>query len=118
MGMFDLIKCSADIAQLTNLECQTKDLQNLFVFYWVDPSGRLWHPDYADTYDVKVSANEVKVISSGIKGKMRPYIYTGDIKIGEAKTSSDGYVDWVECKLTFVEGKLKDFIYINNYTKK
>ena len=118
MGMFDLIKCSANIAQLTNLECQTKDLDNLFGFYWVDPSGCLWHPDYSATYDIKVSNSEVRSVSSGLNGKMRPYIYTGDIKIGESKTSPDGYVDWVECKLTFVEGKLKDFIYINNYTKK
>ena len=46
MGMFDEIKCSANIAQMTNVSCQTKDLENLLGFYWVDPSGQLWFPDY------------------------------------------------------------------------
>ena len=49
MGMFDEIKCSANIAQMTNISCQTKSLENLFGFFWVDPAGQLWFPDYAGT---------------------------------------------------------------------
>jgi len=115
MGMFDEIKCSANIAQMTNISCQTKDLENFFGFYWVDPSGQLWHPDYSGTYDIKVSDSNIKAVRSGLNGKMRPYIYTGSVNIYDSHTAPDGYVDWVECKLTFVEGKLQDFIYINNY---
>ena len=115
MGMFDEFKCSANIAQMTNISCQTKSLENLFGFFWVDPSGQLWFPDYAGTYDITVSDSEIKSVRSGQRGRVRPYIYTGEILIGESKTSPDGYVDWVECKLTFIEGKLQQFTYINNY---
>lgn len=115
MGMFDEIKCSANIAQMTNISCQTKDLESIFGFYWVDPSGQLWHPDYSGTYDIKVSDSSIKAIRSGLKGRMRPYIYTGSVNIYDSHTAPDGYVDWVECELIFVEGKLQTFTYINNY---
>jgi len=114
MGMFDEIKCSANIEQMTNIYCQTKDLENLLVFFWVDPSGHLWQPDYSGTYDIKITDSKIKSVRSGLNGRMRPYIYTGTVNIYNSHTHPDGYVDWVECKLTFVEGKLQDFIYINN----
>ena len=37
MGMFDELKCSADIGELTNVKCQTKDIDNVMSFFWVDP---------------------------------------------------------------------------------
>ena len=45
MGMFDEVKCSAPIGELTNVLTQTKDISDDYweggtmSFYWIDPSG-------------------------------------------------------------------------------
>lgn len=118
MGMFDEIKCSYNIGQLTDQQCQTKDLHNLFSFFWIDPTGQLWYPNYAGTYDISIHDSKLKARRNGVKGRLEPQYHTGYITIYESNVEADGFTNWIECRLTLVSGKVQDFSYINNYTKK
>ena len=48
MGMFDEVRCSAPIGELTDVLTQTKDISDDYFeggtmsFYWIDPSGQMW----------------------------------------------------------------------------
>lgn len=124
--MFDSIRCSANIGELTNADCQTKDIDFYYggtlSFYWVDPSGALFYIDYSGTcnyyenLDENVPVwNKIKFIPNGTHGRCGPTTLTKDIVIYQAKTQPDGIVDLVKCKLSFVSGMLQDFSYINNF---
>ena len=118
MGMFDDIKCSAEIGALTNVSCQTKEIDRYaggtMSFYWVDPSGQMWTADFSGTTDFLVDGKKIKYISSGKNGKVVPVYLTDYVTIYSSVTHPDGMVDWAECRLHFIEGKLQDFRYINN----
>ncbi len=126
MGMFDEIKCSSNIGELTNVVCQTKDIDYYYggnlSFYWVDPSGALFFIDYTGTHDYfenidpNVSVfDKVRFVPNGNHGRCGPTTLTRDIVVYNSKTHPDGLVDLVKCKLSFVSGKLLDFSYINNF---
>ena len=128
MGMFDTIKCSYNIGELTDVECQSKNIDDwggTCTFYWVDPSGRLWSPSYAGTYDFvpadgpfpelgKGKLSGVKyldTIPNGNHGRYSPVDMTRCIEIYDTKTHADGYVEFVICYLTFYQGLLTDYMY-------
>ena len=123
MGMFDDIKCSYDIGPLTDVNCQTKDMDawgGTMSFYWVDPAGVLWTPDYQGTSAVKYLDNgkppweSIIVTPTGIRGKVTRAYHTNYIQIYRYKTHPDGVVDYDRCRLHFIDGILQDFSYINN----
>ena len=124
MGMFDDIKCSAEIGALTNVNCQTKEIDRYaggtMSFYWVDPNGLLWTADFSGTADFVFDNNSpsllsrLKCIPNGNRGKVVPVYLTDYVTIYSSVTHPDGLVDWAECRLHFIEGKLQGFRYINN----
>lgn len=115
MGMFDDFKCSADIGVLTNVTCQTKDIDRLdggtMSFYWVDPSGQLWTPDHSGTVDFLIDGKKIKYISNGNHGKYRPVYLTEYVSVYTSRTHPDGHVDWYDCRIHFYEGKLVSYVY-------
>lgn len=115
MGMFDDFKCSTDIGVLTNLNCQTKDIDRFaggtMSFYWVDPSGQMWSPDYSGTTDFLMDGKKIKYISNGNHGKLRPVYITDYVEVYTSITQPDGLVDWYTCRLHFIEGKLVSYMY-------
>ena len=124
MGMFDYLRCSKDIGELTDLECQTKDIDpwagGTMTFYWIDPAGAIWTADYSGTADFKFNDGDdvplwekVKVIPNGNKGKIYRHIITDYVTIYRSKTEADGLVDFTTCRLHFVDGILQDYKYIN-----
>jgi len=123
MGMFDDIKCSYNIGPLTDVDCQTKDMDpygGTMSFYWVDPAGVLWTTDYQGTSAIeyldegKSPWGSIKIIPTGTRGRVVRAYHTNYIKIYHYKTHPDGVVDCDECILHFIDGILKDFSYINN----
>ena len=126
MGMFDYLKCSADIGALKNIECQTKDIEEFIggtmSFYWVDPVGALWYVDYTGTADFAINDDEdtpiwrrMKIVPSGRKGKVSRCTLTKYICVYASKAAPDGLLEWDYCRLHFVEGVLEDFKYINKH---
>jgi len=126
MGMFDYLKCSTNIGPLTNIECQTKDIEECIggtmSFYWVDPVGALWYVDYSDTADFAINDEEglpiwrrMKVVPNGRHGKVTRCNLTKYIVVYSSKASPDGLLDWDYCRLHFVDGILEDFKYINKH---
>ena len=120
MGMFDTIKCSYNIGELTDVECQSKNIDDwggTCTFYWVDPSGRLWSPSYAGTYDfvpVKGKYPDVKylnTIPNGNHGRYMPVDMTRCIEMYTSHTHADGYLELTTCYLTFYQGLLTDYLY-------
>ena len=93
MGMFDEIKCSCYIGALTDVTCQTKDIDPLnggsMFFYWVDPSGLLWLPDYSGTYNFAMVNKKYKTIPNGNRGKLRRTFLSGDIRVYDSVTHPD-----------------------------
>ena len=116
MGMFDDIKCSADIGELTNRGCQTKDIYNVMSFFWIDPSGYMWTSDYSGTQDFHfVEGTEVwrslRHVPNGNKGKVHRVYLTDYVTIYDTKTAPDGLTELVECRLHIVDGVLQSYKY-------
>lgn len=119
MGMFDEIKCSANIGELTNIRCQTKDIDNVLAFFWIDPAGILWTPDYSGTQDIHYrkdkplfgSIGSIEYKPNGNKGKVRRAPLTKYVTIYDSKTSPDGYSEFIECVLHIVDGTLQSYVY-------
>ena len=125
MGMFDDVKCSYNIGELTNVSCQTKDMDpfgGTMSFYWVDPTGALWTTDYLGTSSIEIVEGEnlkpwekLKYIPTGVHGRVTRVWITDYVEIYEYKTQADGVVDCVRCRLHFVDGILQEYKYINNH---
>ena len=124
MSMFDSIRCSMDIGELTDSDCQTKDIDpyigGTMSFYWVDPSGLMWTVDFSGTADFVFTDSlklreRVGYIFNGNRGRVHRVYLTDYITIYNSKTSPDGLVEFVECRLHFIEGKLQSYTYINNH---
>ena len=120
MGLFDELKCSYNIGELTNVTCQSKNIDDwggTMTFYWVDPAGRLWTPDYSGTYNfasMEGKFDDIKYLKSvpnGNHGKYSHVNMTRTIEIYDVRTHPDGLTDWVTCYLTFCEGVLVDYMY-------
>ena len=125
MGMFDYFRSSMNIGELTDIECQTKDIEEYaggtLSFYWVDPIGALWFIDYAGTADFIAVEDEslpiwlqYKNVPNGNRGRVTRSNLTKKLVIYTSQTSPDGHLEWTECVVTFVDGLLKEFTYINN----
>lgn len=123
--MFDYLRSSMDIGELTDQECQTKDIDDLIggtmSFYWVDPVGALWYVDYSNTTDFVENEDEnlpiwlrFKHVPNGNRGKVTRCYLTKRIGIYTSDISPDGHLDWIQCELLIVDGFVKDFRYINN----
>ena len=128
--MFDYVKCSASIGALTDVVCQTKTVEKVIhgtmSFYWIDPSGQMYIVDYTGTTDFRENCDSddapiwlhYHMVPSGNKGKVSPYLLTGDVVIYDSVTQADGYNEWTYCKLQIEEGILQNFRYINNDIEK
>ena len=124
MGMFDYFKSSYDIGALTNVECQTKDMDpygGSMSFYWLDPAGLLWSADYSGTHSIELLADEnlspwekIKWHKTGNRGRFFRVYTTNYIKVYDTKIHPDGFVDLIECKIHLRSGVLQEFTYINN----
>lgn len=127
MGMYDTVRSSYNIGNtFTDIECQTKDIENYFggtlSFYWIDPIGRLWAPDYRGTHDfitydkTKPEYNEKhpwrnwEWIPNGNHGRVVPHKITKYIEIYPS-TWKGTWEEWPVCRLHFVDGILKDYCY-------
>lgn len=125
MGMFDYFRSSYDLGpQLTNVECQTKDIEDGYSGtmsqYWLSPDGYLYVVDYSNTQDLKMyepgdpeynaerSWLNFAWIPNGNHGKIRVHALT---KYVEVYTSAWGgaWEDWPRAKLHFKYGKLQDY---------
>ena len=129
MGMFDYFRSSYDFGeQFTNVECQTKDIEDFGIGgtmteYWLDPSGKLWCPNYTGTHtfeeitkdDERYSDKHLFLnfewISTGQRGKYRVHPITKYVEVYIPEWKGD-YDAWPRCRLHFVEGKLQDFMHI------
>ena len=130
MGMFDYVKCSANIGALTDIGCQTKTIEGIIdgtmSFYWVSPGGLMYIIDYSGTTDFVENTDSddapiwlhYHMVPNGNRGKVSPYLLSKDIVIYDSITQADGYVDWIFCKLEFMDGILQKFQYINNGIEK
>ena len=79
MGMFDTIRSSYDLGPgFWNRDLQTKDLVCMLSEYWISPNGELFEIDYSGTVDW---GPDLKTVSNGNRGKVRPVIITGEIEV-------------------------------------
>lgn len=114
MGLFDTIKSSYDIGEeLTNVECQTKDIENTMSFYWIDPLGHLWAIDYRGTSTPHLEEEErtfpfFKWKPTGKHGKVRRHYLTDYVTVYAAKPSEE-LEDWFEVRIHFEKGKVKSY---------
>ena len=115
MGMFDELRCSSNIGELTNVLCQTKDIDpwegGSMSFYWIDPSGQMWGADYTGTYDFVFDGVRYTTVRTDTRGKLYPLEITRNIEIYDYKLQADGYVERVTCELRIFEGKLINYKY-------
>ena len=117
MGMFDEVKCSAPIGELTNVLTQTKDISDDYwdggtmSFYWIDPSGHMWATDYSGTYDFVFDGARYTTIRTKNKGRLFPLNITRSIEIYDCTVHADGYVDTTRCELRVCEGRLINYKY-------
>ena len=115
--MFDEVKCSAPIGELTNVLTQTKDISDDYweggtmSFYWIDPSGYMWATDYSGSYDFQLIDGRYTPIKNKNKGRLYQLDITKNIEIYNCNVQSDGYVDTTLCELRLYEGKLINYRY-------
>ncbi|MGA1710382.1 MAG: hypothetical protein ACO4CS_03855 [bacterium] len=130
MGMFDYFLSSYNLGeQFTEVECQTKDIEDIFggtmTKYWLDPSGCLYMLDYAkthymkkldqsdDDYSSKLPFINYKWVKTGTNGRVSPVYITKYITVYPSHFNGD-WVDWPQVRLHFKQGKLIDY---ENFTK-
>jgi len=111
MGMFDYFRCSSDIGELTDVECQTKDISNMMSFYWVDPSGHMWTVDYTGTQTIHINEEKkifgrITYVPNGNKGKLYRVYFNGVVEVYRSKGDSSK-----TCCLQFVDGVLQSYAY-------
>lgn len=125
MGMFDYFRSSYDLGpQLTNVECQTKDIEDGYggtmSQYWLSPDGYLYVVDYSNTQDLKMyepgdpkyiadrSWMNFEWIPNGNHGKVRVHALTKYVEV--YISAWEGlWEEWPRAKLHFKYGKLQDY---------
>lgn len=124
--MFDYFRSSYDIGkEFTDVELQTKDIEDYIsgtmTFYWIDPVGRLWKPNYIGTntfeeiketderYNDKIKFLNFEWIPTGTHGKYSPVKITKYIKAYPSCWKGE-WKDWPTVRLHFVDGMLKGFV--------
>jgi len=125
MGMFDYFRSSYDLGeQFTNVVCQTKDIEDgiggTMTDYWLDPSGKLWFPQYHGThtfeeiskdderYDEKRGFLNFEWIPTGVHGKFKLHEITKYIEI-HPEGWKGKWEDWPRLRLHFKYGILQDY---------
>ena len=125
MGMFDYLRSSYDLGpQFTNVECQTKDIEDgiggTMTYYWLDPVGQLWCPNYIGTNDfVAIEEDDPRYdperrflnfewIPTGKHGKYQPHYITKYVEVYPANWEGK-WEDWPRLKLHFRYGKIQDY---------
>lgn len=125
MGMFDYFRSSYDLGeQFTNVLCQTKDIEDgiggTMTDYWLDPTGKLWYPDYRGTstfekieeddprYNSKSLFLNFEWISTGEHGKYKHHSITKYIEVYPERWKGE-WEDWPRCRLHFKLGVLQDY---------
>jgi hypothetical protein len=128
--MFDWVRSSYDLGpQLTNVECQTKDIEEGYggtmTHYWISPDGYLYVIDYSHTSDLKMyepgdpEYNEERAwmnfewIPNGSHGKVRVHPITKYIEIHTSHWGG-AWETWPRAKIHFKHGKLQDYDPITN----
>ena len=104
MGMFDTIRSSYDLGPgFWNKDLQTKDLVCMLSEYWISPNGELFEIDYSGTVDW---GPDLKTVSNGNHGKVRPTIITREIEVYPANWDVK-YAAFPTLKITFIDGVLQ-----------
>ena len=123
--MFDYFRSSYDLGeQFTNVVCQTKDIEDgiggTMTDYWLDPSGKLWFPQYHGThtfeeiskdderYDEKRGFLNFEWIPTGVHGKFKLHEITKYIEI-HPEGWKGKWEDWPRLRLHFKYGILQDY---------
>jgi len=114
--MFDYFRSSYDLGeQFTNVVCQTKDIVDFGIGgtmtnYWLDPSGKLWCPQYHGTHTFEeISKDDERYsdkhfflnfewIPTGVHGKFKLHEITKYIEIYPATWKGDWH-DWPRLRL-------------------
>lgn len=116
MGLFDWFRSSYDLGEeFTETTCQSKTFNERYrgflELYWLDPSGRLWVVDEANTYDILESDEALlglEWIPNGTHGKVKPCTISKTVLVYPANYGGR-WEDWPECSLTFLNGKLQHY---------
>lgn len=133
MGMFDYFRSSYDLGpQLTNVECQTKDIEDgiggTMTQYWLDPAGYLYYIDYSHTADLKIyepgdpEYNDDRKwlnfewVPNGTRGKVKLFPLTKYVEIYTAMWGG-AWEDWPRAKIHFKYGRLMDYELFTRNTK-
>jgi len=126
MGLFDYVRSSYPLGDDFSGQCQTKDIEDgiggTMSQYWINPDGQLCLIDYSQTADLielkegdegyqdgKLAFLNFQWIPNGKHGKVRAIDITEYVTICPAEWNGK-WEDWPECKINFVNGKLRHFI--------
>jgi hypothetical protein len=114
MGMFDTIKTSYDLGPgFYNKSLQTKGLDNLMEFYWIDPAGCLFKVEYSGTqaWEMKPLEDSMsewdifKIVPNGTHGKVSPCNLTKTIEVYPERWDAH-YSSLPRKEITFFAGML------------
>lgn len=121
MGMFDTMYSSYDLGkQFTNVELQTKDIDNTMSHYWLDPHGYLYIIDYFNTADfVEIKEGNpqynkdrgwlnFKWVPNGNRGKISPCMITDYVVVYPSGWEGK-WEDHPRCRIHFKYGRLVDY---------
>ena len=121
MGMFDTMYSSYYLGKhFTNVELQTKDIDNVMSHFWLDPQGYLYVIDYSHTADfVEIKEGEreynsnrlwrnFKWVPNGTRGKISPFMITDYVVVYPSDWEGK-WEDWPRCKIHFKYGRVVDY---------
>ena len=130
MGMYDYVRSSYYFDEDFRGQCQTKDIEEYGIGgtmsqYWISPDGQLYLIDYSHTadfvelkegdegYSDKMAFLNFRWVPNGTHGKVRPWNITKYVLIYPENWEGN-WEDWPECRIHFVDGKIKNY---QNLTK-
>jgi len=129
MGMFDYVRSSYPLGEYFSGNCHTKDIEDgiggTMSQYWISPDGQLYLVDYSHTadfvelkegdegYSDKMAFLNFRWVPNGTHGKVRPWNITKYVLIYPENWEGN-WEDWPECRIHFVDGKIKNY---QNLTK-
>ena len=113
MGMFDEIRNDyKPLGVEFQGDLQTKDLDNMMDWYYIDPSGQLYYVDYSGTQDFSVNEESkfplLNYAPNGSRGKVMACDFTGSVVVYPSKWEGN-WEELPEACIIFVEGRIQDF---------